>query len=115
MQIAYELTPQDFTEAYVAHRNRNVLSKWARRTFITITGSFAFIVIFGFLLKPSAQDAKNLLPFLGLVVMWIGILVFLPRWPMGQPQSTDLLVPPRPPGLLTSAAKAAFSGELSQH
>jgi len=82
MQISYELTERDFREAYAAHRNRNTLSKWARRVFIWTAGLGTALILFGFLLKPTAQDAKNLLPFFGLVVMWIAILWLLPIWTM---------------------------------
>jgi len=79
MQISYELTEKDFGESFVAHRNRNAWSKWSRRGFVWIACLFTAIVIIGFLAKPSAQAAKDLLPFLGLVVAWIGILWILPR------------------------------------
>jgi hypothetical protein len=82
MQIAYELTQKDFTEAYTAHRNRSALSKWSRRLFLWIAGLSTAVVVFGFLVKPSVQAAKALLPFLGLVVAWIAILWILPRWAM---------------------------------
>jgi hypothetical protein len=82
MQIGYELTQKDFTEAYTAHRNRSALSKWSRRLFLWIAGLSTAVVVFGFLVKPSVQAAKALLPFLGLVVAWIAILWILPRWAM---------------------------------
>ena len=82
MQIVYELTEKDFTEAYSAHRNRKPLTKWLRRIFIWSFVLFAAVVLFGFLVKPSAQMARNLMPFFGLVVMWILVIWFLPRWLM---------------------------------
>ena len=82
MQIAYELTQKDFIEAYTAHRNRTALSKWSRRLFLWIASLSTAIVVFGFLVKPSVQAAKALLPFLALVVAWIAILWILPRWAM---------------------------------
>jgi hypothetical protein len=90
MQISYELTQKDFTEAYFAHRNRKALGKWSRRVFIWITGLATAIIIFGFLVKPSIQQAKALLPFFGLVAAWIVMLWLLPWWTMrrqflGQP------------------------------
>jgi len=84
MQITYELTKQDFTEAYSAHRDRNPLSKWSRTLFIWIAGLFSGVVFLGFLFKPSTQVAKNLMPFFGLVIMWIAILWLLPRWTIGR-------------------------------
>ena len=82
MQIAYELTQQDFIEAYSVHRNRNAFSKWSRRLFLWIAGLFTAVVLSGFLIKPSVQAAESLMPLLVSVVMWIAILWILPRWTM---------------------------------
>ncbi|MGA9040981.1 MAG: YcxB family protein [Terriglobales bacterium] len=82
MQIAYELTQKDFIEAYSAHRNRSPLSKWSRRIFICIAGLSTAVIALGFLVKPSVQAAKALLPFFGLFAAWILILWVLPRWTM---------------------------------
>jgi hypothetical protein len=82
MQIAYELTQEDFTQAYSVHRNRSTLTRWFWRILFWIAGLFAAVIVFGFLLKPSVQAAKALLPFFGLVAMWIIILRVLPRWTM---------------------------------
>ena len=79
MQISYELTEQDFSESYVAHRNRSALNKWARRIFIWTAGLFTAVVLFGFAVKPSVQAARALFPFLGLLIAWIAILWILPR------------------------------------
>ena len=82
MEISYELNERYFRQAYVAHRNRNGFRKWARRIFVFSVCLGAAFVFFGFLLKPSAQDARNLFPLIGLVVMWIAILYLLPIWTM---------------------------------
>ena len=82
MQITYELTQKDFTEAYIAHRNRKAWRKWARWTFVSIAGLFTAIILFGFLVKPSWEQAKVLMPFLVIVMMWIGVLWLLPWWTM---------------------------------
>jgi hypothetical protein len=79
MQIKYELTQTDFTEAYTVHRNSRWLSKWARRLFIWIAGLGTAIIILGFLVRPSWEQAKALVPFLVLVTIWIAVLWFLPR------------------------------------
>jgi hypothetical protein len=74
MQIAYALTESDFTESYSVHRNSKTWRKWSRRIFICIAGLFTAIIFFGFLVKPSLQQAKGLAPFFVLVAMWAGIL-----------------------------------------
>jgi Ni/Fe-hydrogenase subunit HybB-like protein len=82
MQIAYELTQEDFTEAYSVHRNRSTVTKWFWRIFFWIAGLFTAFIVFGFLLKPSVQAAKALLPFFVLLAVWVAILWILPRWTM---------------------------------
>jgi len=84
MEIHYELTKPDFTEAYTAHHNRSTVSKWARRLFIGILVAVVALVFLGFLVKPSAKAAKDLVPFFGIVAMWIVVLWFFPRWMMGR-------------------------------
>ena len=80
MQIDYELTKRDFSEAFTAHRNRSPLRKWLRRSFLVILLLLAVIILAGFLIKPSVQVGKDLAPFFGLVAMWIVILWMWPRW-----------------------------------
>jgi hypothetical protein len=82
MQIAYELTLKDFTQSYIAHRNRGVFRKWARRIFVWSAGLSMAFILFGFLIKPSAQMAKDLIPLFGLFFMWVAVLWLLPRWTM---------------------------------
>lgn len=82
MQISYELTQRDFTEAYTVHRNRKIWSKWTRRVFIWIAGLSTAVVLFGFLVKPSWEQAKALMPLFVLVPMWIAVLWLLPWWLM---------------------------------
>jgi len=40
MQITYELTEKDFTEAHTAHRNSKTWSKWVKRLFVWLAGLF---------------------------------------------------------------------------
>jgi hypothetical protein len=82
VQITYELTQKDFTESYVAHRNRSALKKWSRQIFLWILCLFTAFILFGFLVKPSAEAARNLMPFFMVVFLWLGILWALPRWNM---------------------------------
>jgi len=82
MQVTYELTQKDFTEAYTAHRNGRVVTRWSRRIFVSIMVLVGAIGLLGFLMKPTVQTARDLAPLLGLIAMWIGVLWFLPRWQM---------------------------------
>jgi hypothetical protein len=82
MEISYELTEKDFSEALVVHRNRNTLSKWSRRILISVVTIGAAIVVVSFLVNPGVPAAKDLLPLLALVVVWIALLYILPRWTM---------------------------------
>lgn len=82
MQIAYELTQNDFTEAYSVHRDSKVLSKWSRRLFIGIAGLIVALSMVGFVSKTSIQGAESLLPIVALMVLWVAILWVLPWWTM---------------------------------
>jgi hypothetical protein len=82
MQITYELTQKDFTEAYSVHRNSRPWSKWARRAFICIASLGAAFVLFGFSVHPTRQQAQGLIPLFALVAVWIGVLWLLPKWIM---------------------------------
>jgi hypothetical protein len=79
MEIRYELTERDFTEAYSVHRASKTWRKWAGRIFIWIAGLFTAVLLLGLLVKPSWEVAKGLLPFFAFVTLWIGVLWFLPR------------------------------------
>jgi hypothetical protein len=82
MQIAYELSERDFTEAYVAHRNRNAFSRWIRRIFLWCMILVAVFLLAVFLIDHNAQAARGVLPGFGIALMWIVIVWALPRWLM---------------------------------
>ena len=84
MQIDYELTEKDFVEAYRTHQDRTKFSKWARRVFIWMAFGITAIILVGFLLKPSIQAAESLVPFAGVVLLWIAFLWAFPRWNMSR-------------------------------
>jgi hypothetical protein len=80
MQIDYELKQDDFSQSFTAHRNRNVFTKWLIRLRMSFAILVTFILAFGLIVKPNAQDTKNLVPFFGLILMWVALLWGLPRW-----------------------------------
>jgi hypothetical protein len=80
MQIDYELTQKDFTDSFAAHRNRNIVSRWLMRLFMSFAVVVGVFLAFGLIVKPNAQDTKNLMPFFLLIFLWIGVLRVLPRW-----------------------------------
>jgi len=80
MQIDYELTQDDFTQSFVAHRNRNAFSKWLIRLLMSFAIFVAAILALWLILRPGAQETKNLIRFFGLVLMWVALLWGLPRW-----------------------------------
>jgi hypothetical protein len=50
MQITYELTQKDFTEAYTVHRKDRTLSRWSRRILISI------LVLMAGICPPRVRD-----------------------------------------------------------
>jgi hypothetical protein len=82
MQISYELSETDFSQAYVAHRNRTALGRWARRIFLGCMILVALCLLAVFLIDHNAQAVRGILPGLALALMWITIVWALPRWTM---------------------------------
>ena len=80
MQIDYELKQSDFIDSFAAHRSRNIFSKWLIRLLMSFAIIVAVFLAFGLIVRPNAQDTKNLMPFFGLILMWVGVLWGLPRW-----------------------------------
>jgi hypothetical protein len=80
MQIDYELRQDDFIDSFAAHRSRNIFSKWLVRLLMSFAIFVALILAFGLIVKPNSQDTKNLMPFFGLILLWVGVLWGLPKW-----------------------------------
>jgi hypothetical protein len=69
MQIEYELRQNDFIESFAAHRSRNILTKWLIRLLVSFATVVAVILAFGLVVRPNAQDTKNLMPFIGFILL----------------------------------------------
>jgi heme/copper-type cytochrome/quinol oxidase subunit 2 len=82
MQVNYQLSENDFVEAYGVHRNRTAFKKWSMRIFIALIVFMAVVVFATALFDHTQQAAKNLLPFTGLLAFWIVALWAFPRWNM---------------------------------
>jgi hypothetical protein len=77
MEITYELTQKDFTESFNAHRNRRPFVKWARRTVAWVMILASALALFGSI---RTGNTRTLLPFFGLVAMWLLFLAGAPTW-----------------------------------
>jgi len=71
MEIDYELTQQDFMEAYGAHRNRNTPMKWVRLIAFWLVIGFAAFLLYGSIL---AHNTRVLLPFFVLAILWLVVI-----------------------------------------
>jgi hypothetical protein len=80
MQIDYELRQDDFIESFAVHRNRNIVSKWLTRMLMSFVIVVVLILALPLIVRPDAQETKSLLPFFGLVLMWVALLWGHPRW-----------------------------------
>ena len=77
MEITYELTQKDFTQAFFAHRNRKPVMKWTRRIIILLLiGLFVFL-LFGATL---AHNIRPLLPMFGIIILWIAVASGVTYW-----------------------------------
>ena len=80
MQIDYQLTDKDFTETFAAHRNRSLFGKWLRRLVLLFILGLAVISTLSLVAKPTMEQAKALVPFLLLTLLWAVILWLFPTW-----------------------------------
>lgn len=79
MQITYELEEKDFVDAYGIHRQRNWLTRWSGRIFITIVVLMTGLFIASAVADPAQRTARNILPLVALLAFWIVLLWLLPR------------------------------------
>jgi hypothetical protein len=77
MEIAYELTQNDFTEAFRVHRQRNSAVKGLLVVVFWMGIAFASHVLYG---AVRAHDTIRLLPLSFLVILWIIVVEIFPRW-----------------------------------
>jgi hypothetical protein len=77
MEISYELTQKDFTESFAAHRNRRSSVKWIRHIVAWLLILISCFLLFGAI---RTGNARTLMPFFGLVALWLVVLGGLPLW-----------------------------------
>src|SRR5579864_1854718 len=78
MEIEYELTQTDFTEAFAAHRKRNSAAKGFLLVMFWMGIAFSSYVLYG---AVRAHDTMRLLPlFFFLAILWIIVVEIFPRW-----------------------------------
>ena len=82
MQITYELTPKDFSEAYADHRDRKLLAKWSVRLFSVVIVILAATAVFAFVMKPFGAALSTAAPLLVLIAFYVVVLWLLPSWSM---------------------------------
>ena len=80
MQIDFELRQDDFVESFAAHRNRNIFRKWLTRLLMSFAIVVALILALTLIVRPNAEETKSLIPFFGLILMWVALLWGLPWW-----------------------------------
>ncbi len=78
MQIDYELTQKDFIDSVATHRNRNFYGKWLMRLLLVFALLVGVTLAFGLIVRPNSQDTRNLMPFFGIILLWIGVEWGLP-------------------------------------
>ena len=78
MEVTYELTQRDFYESLIAHRNRLVILKWARRLMVSFLFLLAAAGLVLLAVRPSSKTFTDLVPLFILAVVWA---VFIWGWP----------------------------------
>jgi hypothetical protein len=80
VEVTYELTQKDFFDSFIAHRNRNALSKWAFR----IIGLFAILSfalgLLGVVIRHNSQAWADFGQWFVLGSIWTGVVWILPWW-----------------------------------
>jgi hypothetical protein len=77
MEIAYELTQNDFTEAFAVHGQKNSTAKGPLVVAFWMGIAFASYVLYG---AVTAHDTMRLLPLSFIVILWIIVVEIFPRW-----------------------------------
>ena len=75
MEISYELTQKDFTEAFSAHRNRRSAIKWTWTIIFWVIILGSSFLLFGAI---RSGNTRTLLPFFAVVALWLLFLSGLP-------------------------------------
>jgi hypothetical protein len=80
VEVTYELTQKDFYDSFMAHRNRNALSKWTFR----LLGAFAILFfglgLLGVAIRHNAQSWADFGTWSVLAFLWAGVVWILPWW-----------------------------------
>jgi len=82
MQFTYELTEEDFIEAYRAHRERSAFNKWSTKIvfwFVILLGAAGIVVS---ALARDLRPVKMVVPLVILALVWKLVFTVLPRWNM---------------------------------
>jgi YcxB-like protein len=80
MQVTYELAQKDFFESFVAHRNRNTITKWFIRLLVSVLLLVSALGLIGVLLTHDSQMLSNFAPLFALLVVWAVLLWGTPWW-----------------------------------
>jgi hypothetical protein len=76
MQITYALNQRDFFESLIAIRNRKKWLKWVFRASPVI---IVFFVAFAAFASPRSQLISNLIPLMGLILLWV-VMLWVSPW-----------------------------------
>jgi len=77
MQIDYELTQSDFTEAFVAHRNRRGSAQWVRVILFWLIVLVSAVVLYG---AVKSHNFSPALPFFFISFLWIVVIQGIIPW-----------------------------------
>lgn len=80
MEVTYELTPRDFFDSLIAHRNRSALVKWSFRVIVSVVCLLAVLGLLQLALRPTAQTLSTFGPIFALALMWVALLWASPWW-----------------------------------
>jgi hypothetical protein len=117
MEIPYQLTQRDFYDSIIAHRNRNVFSKWLYRLNKALAlAGLALVIIFGVSVIPYAEWPSSYVPLFLLCIFIACLLWISPRLIAGSQFSKQPAVQgPRTVLIDSVGAHWRFNGGSSEH
>jgi len=80
MEVTYELTQKDFYDSFIAHRNRNALSKWAFRLLGAFSILFLGLGLLGVVIRHNSQSWTDFGQWVVLASLLAGTVWVLPWW-----------------------------------
>ena len=79
MEVSYQLTPEDFRQGIIAHRNKNWRSRWGFRILFGVVTVMLGMGLIMLALRPDQSTFQSVRPLFAVCAIWLAILLLAPR------------------------------------